>query len=142
LLLGGMASLALGVRDEIRRWELIDRSVLDRDAYEIPVVRDRACRAATMENRRSLAASARALVTRPEFVATGRADLLGRELEMLAGRVDDPGLRLDPLAAISCERLLTEVAQSPLRNPTAPVEDARALIWSVLAGFRPTEHRA
>jgi hypothetical protein len=142
LLAGGIGSLILGVRDEIRRWELIDRFVLDRDAYQIPAVRDRACRAATMRNRCSLAASARALLSREEFVCNERAGALTEELEMLAATLEDPTLTLDPLAAIACERLLTDVQGSPLRNPTMPVADAHACIVRIMAGFRPTGHHA
>ena len=137
LLAGGIASLILGVRDEIRRWELIDRFVLDRDAYQIPTVRDRACRAATMRNRCSLAASARALLSREELACNGRACALREELEMLAATLEDSTLTLDPLAAVACDRLLTDVQASPLRNPTMPVEDAHACIVRVMAGFRP-----
>jgi hypothetical protein len=142
LLAGGVASLILGVRDEIRRWELIDRFVLDRDAYQIPAVRDRACRAATMRNRCSLAASARALLSREEFVSAGRAAVLADELQTLAAMLEDPDLTLDPCAAIACERLLTDVLGSPLRNPTMPVEDAHAGMVRVMAGFRPAGHDA
>jgi hypothetical protein len=140
LLAGGVTSLILGVRAEIRRWELIDRFVLDRDAYQIPAVRDRACRAATMRNRCSLAASTRVLLSREEFVCNGRARALRQELETLAATLEDPALTLDPLAAIACERLLTDVQGSPLRNPTMPVEDARACVVRIMAGFRPPGH--
>jgi hypothetical protein len=136
LLVGGIASLGLGVRDEIRRWELIDRFVLDRDAYQIPVVRDRARRAATMKSRRFLAASTRAMLSRPEFASAGRVSALRQELETLVVQLEDPGLTLDPHAAVACERLLGDVTGSPLRNPTAPLEDARARIVLVLNGFR------
>jgi hypothetical protein len=137
LLIGGIVSLGLGVRDEVRRWELIDNLILDRDAYRIQVVRDRAAQAATMKSRHALASSARILLSRPELVAVGRVSVLADELTTLAARLDDEQLELDPAAAIACERLLGDVIESPLRNPSLPLEDARARIVQVLAGFRP-----
>jgi hypothetical protein len=142
LLVGGIASLALGVRDEIRRWDLIDRVVLDRDACQIPVVLDRARRAATMKNRRALSSSIRILLAQSDRITARQVDELSEELETLARRLDDPELTLDPVAAITCERLLTDVGESPLLDPSASVEDARARIRSVLAGFRPGGSRA
>lgn len=137
LLIGGIASLALGVRDAARRWELIDRLVLDRDAYRIPAVRCRAEQAATMRSRRALASSIGVLLVRPELVAAGRVDAVAEELRMLAAYLDDEDLSLDPASAVVCERLLGDLAESPLRNPAKPVEDARARIAQVLTGFRP-----
>ena len=132
LLVGGIASLALGVRDEIRRWDLIDRLVLDRDAYGIPVVSDRAEQAATIRSRRALAVSARVLVARTD-------PPVGDQLELLAAALDDEELDLDPASAVVCDRLLRDVVESPLYDPACPVEDARARITWILARFRAHE---
>jgi hypothetical protein len=137
LLIGGIVSLALGVRDEARRWALIDRLIVDRDAYRIQAVRDRAAQAATMKSRHALASSARILLSRPELVAVGRVSVLAEELRALAARLDDEQLELEPASAIACERLLGDVVESPLRNPSLPLEDARARIAQITAGFRP-----
>ena len=142
LLVGGIASLAFGVRDEIRRWDLIDRVVLDRDACQIPVVRDRALRAATMKSRHAMATSIRILLKQSHRATADRLGELAEELEALARCLDDADLTLDPVAAVACERLLTDVEGSPLLDPAASVEDARARIASVTAGFRSNEHRA
>lgn len=134
LLIGGIVSLALGVRDEVRRWDLIDRVVLDEDAYLIPAVRNRARQAATMKSRHALASSIRILLTRSDVPAT-RFEAVVEELEVLADELDDEKLLLDPAAAVACCRLIGDV-ESPLRNPAVPAEDAHARIVRILAGFR------
>ncbi len=134
-LAGGILSLGLGVRDAARRCELIDRLVLDRDAHRIPAVRSRAAQAATMERRRQLATSIRALLDHPELVGGGRVHAVAPELAQLASELDDEELALDPASAVRCARLVGEVTESPLRNPLAPIEDARAGIQAIRIGF-------
>ena len=53
--LGGVVVAARGVAAFWRRWDLLDRLVLERDAYTIPEVRARAVDAASPANRRLLA---------------------------------------------------------------------------------------
>src|SRR6184192_2257756 len=53
--LGGVVAAARGVAAFWRRWDLLDRLVLERDAYTIPEVRARAVDAASPANRRLLA---------------------------------------------------------------------------------------
>ncbi len=137
LLLGGVASLFLFLRALLRRFELIDRLVLDRDAYAIPEVRRRAEEAATMESRRSLAVSIQCLLRQPALGVPGRVAAVARELEALAAELDDEQLALDPACAVACSRLLNDVLASPLRNPTYPREDVHSRICQILAGFRP-----
>jgi len=136
-LAGGILSLGLGVRDAARRCELIDRLVLDRDAHRIPAVHSRAAQAATMERRNQLATSIRALLAHPELVAGARVDAVAPELVQLAADLDDERLSLDPASAVRCAQLVGEVAASPLRNPAAPIEDARAGIRAIRSGFTP-----
>ena len=59
LLIGGMTVWALGIRALWRRWDLTDRLAGDRDAYVISDVLAYASREATMDRRRTSAASIR-----------------------------------------------------------------------------------
>jgi hypothetical protein len=139
LLFGGIASLFLLVRALSRRWELIDRLVLDRDAYAIPEVRRRAEEAATMESRHALASTIRNLLNQPALVPAGRVSTSATDLEVLAAELDDDHLALDPVSAVACTRLLGDMAESPLRNPRFPPEDVHSRIAQILGGFRPRD---
>jgi len=136
LLFGGIGALFLGVRASARRWELIDRLALDRDAYGIPEVRERAAQAATMTSRRALASSIHILLSQPGLAAAGRVRAVAKDLETLAAELDDDGLALDPASAVACARLLDAAAESPLRNPAAAPEDIHARIVQILTGFQ------
>jgi len=135
LLLGGLTALCFAVRSYWRRWDLIDGLLLDREAYAIADVRSRGERSATLENRRMLADSARRLLVCPCLSAPERVRSLAVELEKLADDLDDRGLLLDPTCAVACERLLTDASTSPLLNAELPVEDARARLLRIEAGF-------
>jgi hypothetical protein len=133
LLIGGVASLALGVRDEERRWALIDRLVLDTDAYRIPIVRRRAQQAATMTSRRAFASSIRILVRS----GGGQFEAVAEELDELADQLENPALDLDPACAVVCERLVGDVSERQLRNAAVSVEELRARVVRILGGFGP-----
>ena len=60
LLIGGAVVGARGVVVVWRRWDLLDRLALERDAYAIPEVRLYASRNVSMETRRALASRLRA----------------------------------------------------------------------------------
>lgn len=131
-LLGGVTAISLGTRAAWLRWDVIDRLLLDRDAYEIPAVRKWAERSASMKNRHRLAAVYRRITPEPAARACGLAD----DLEILARDLDDEKLELDPLAAVMCERLLSE---GPACLAPASVVDTRACIRRVEAGFSPAD---
>ena len=77
------------------------------------------------------------MLDHPELVAGGRVDAVAPELAQLASELDDEALALDPASAVRCAQLVGEVTASPLRNPVAPIEDARAGIRAIRAGFTP-----
>jgi hypothetical protein len=139
LLIAGMAGAALAVRAFWRRWDLVDRLLLERDAYEIDEVRERAEHTALLENRRSLASSIRWRLEHATAFAEpeGRLLLLAPELGELADELDDETLDLDPLRAVECERLLSDGLASPLVDATASVDDVFAWIRRIRAGFAP-----
>ena len=60
---------------------------------------------------------------------------VGDELEALAAELEDDGLELDPVAAVACARLLSDIPASPLLNPAAPVVVLRARIRQIRSGF-------
>lgn len=139
LLTAGLAGAALAVRAYWRRWDLVDRLLLERDAYGIAEVRTRAEHTALLENRQSLASSIRwrlehaSAFTEPD----GRLLRVVPELTALADELADETLELDPLRAVECERLLTDGLTSPLVDPTASVDDLHAWICRIRAGFAP-----
>lgn len=135
LLAAGIAGTALGVRAFWRRWDLIDRLLLDREAYAIADVRTQAARFAQLENRRSLATSIRWRLEHASAFAEpgGRLLRVVPELRALA----DETLELDPMRAVECERLLTDGVTSPLVNPTKSVDEVFAWICRIRAGFAP-----
>ena len=137
LLFGGIFLLVLGVRSLVLRWDLIDRLTGDRDALAIADVRRRAEQAATMESRRALSSSIHALLDCPNLAVAGRVQAVADDLELLAQKLDDDGLTLEPTSAVACDRLLRDSIESPLRNSAVPPEDVRARIAQILTGFHP-----
>lgn len=135
LLAAGATAVVLEVQAAWRRWELLERLVLDRDAYAIPEVRMRGERAATMDSRTTLASSIRSVLREPGFAPTARVAACASDLEALASELDDDELVLHPVCAVTCVRLLTDDGESPLLNPELPPEDVRARVLRIRAGF-------
>ena len=132
IFLGGLFVGALGVRALWRRWDLVDRLAAERDSYVIAEVRDYAAREATMDRRRSLAASIRLRLSEP---IDPRICLAVGDLEALASELDDDGLTLDPVCAVACARLVSDMAGSALLNPALPSEQLRSSVRQIRAGF-------
>jgi hypothetical protein len=134
LLVGALAVALLALRAFWRHWELVDRLLLERDAYRIREVRERAQRSSTIENRHSLARSIRSVLKEPGYASSAVRAAAG-ELQALARDLDDPGLALDPACAVACERLLTDGGTSPLLNVALPADDTWARVRQIRAGF-------
>lgn len=137
LLLGGFGVGVRGVRALWRRWDLVDRLAGDRDAFVIPDVRAYASRAATVERRLDFAATIRSCLRRAELTSEARISALAEELEGLACELEDGGLAFDPASAVMCMRLLSDVDDSPLLDPTRPPEELRSRICQIRSGFTP-----
>jgi hypothetical protein len=132
LFVGGAFVAARAVVAGWRRWDLVDRLLVDRDAYAIAEVRARGKREASMSNRRWLSLVIRSRVElggNPRFVANAEG------LSALAGELVDPQLALDPACAAACSRLLTDEFGSPLINDALPAEDVRSRLSQIRAGF-------
>jgi hypothetical protein len=134
LFLGGFTVGALGVRALWRRWDVIDRLAGERDAYVIPEIFAWACREATMERRTSFAAMIRGIASAERRI-DGRLGAAAEELEALARELEDEGLELDPVSAVECFRLLSEVKGNPLYDPEASAQDLRARIRHIRTGL-------
>jgi hypothetical protein len=119
-----------------RRWELLDRLLLERDAYVVKEVRERAQHEAGMDNRRRLS---RAIRSRLELADNPRIVADSDQFAALAEELADPLLELDPACAAVCSRLLTDDVWSPLNNPALPAEDVRVRIVQIRAGFRSND---
>ena len=138
LFIGGVFALCRAVLAGWRRWDLLERLIVERDAYGIPEVRTRGEREAGMANRRSLSCAIRRgleLGENPRVVAN--AD----ELEALAEELLDSRLALDPACAAACSWLLTDGATSPLLSSELPAEDVRSRLVQIRAGFHRRDRR-
>ena len=138
LLVGALTAVTLAVRAFWRRWDLLDRLVLDRDAYAIPEVRALAEHAATTANRRWLASSIRKLLAEPWRDSVPGILAAAEDLEALAEELENDGLVLDPACAVACTRLLGgDGSASLLTEPGRPPEDVLACVRRIRAGFHP-----
>jgi hypothetical protein len=132
LFLGGLGVGVFGIRALWRRWDLLDRLAGERDAYVISEVRAFASREATLERRRSCAASIRRRLEEPRET---RIALAADDLGALAAELDDPDLEIDLACAVACVRLVSDVAGSPLLNPSLPPGELRARVRRIRSGF-------
>ena len=137
LFLGGLGVGALGLRAVVLRWDLLEGLAGERDALVIPEVRAYASREATIERRRTFAAMLRRNLSEPGRAGDQRLVAVADELDALAAELEDDGLALDPVAAVACVRLLSDLPASPLLNPAAPVSDLRSRIRQIRSGFAP-----
>jgi hypothetical protein len=136
LFIGGVVSLGLGVRALWRHWDLVDRLCDQPDAYVIPEIRARAERETTMTRRRSSAVQLRSWVRDPGPESAARVAEVADELSALISELEDPELRLDPIAGVACMRLLTDIESSPLLNPKLPADDLGSRIFQIRHGLR------
>jgi cation transport ATPase len=135
LFLGGLTVGALGIRALWGRWDVVDRLAGERDAYVIPEVLAYASREATMERRRSFAAIIRGFAPAAGHPNEARLGVVAEELESLTCELEDEGLELDPVSAVDCFRLLSDLEGSPLLNPDVSAEELRASIRHIRRGF-------
>jgi hypothetical protein len=132
LFLGGSFVAGRAVLALWRRWDLLDRLVVEPDAYAIAEVRGRAEQEASMVNRRRLS---RAIHWRLEQAEDPRIVANADELAELAEELTDPLLELDPACAVACSRLLADPTSSPLGNSALPAEDVRSRLVQIRSGF-------
>jgi hypothetical protein len=137
LLLGAVVVGALGIRALWRRCDLIESLAGESDAYVIAEVLVYARREATMERRRYLAARLRGLLADPGVACRPFALFVGDDLEALASELDDATLALDHASAVACRRLVCDPAESPLLNPSLPLESLQSRISRIRSGFTP-----
>lgn len=135
LFVGGLFVLVRGVTAVWRRWDLLDRLAADHGAQVIPDVRAYAARETTAARRHAHAASIRVMVEQPAPALAPRIAAVARDLEALAGELEDGRLTLDPPSAVACARLLNDYSESPLLNADVPSEDLRSCVLRVRAGF-------
>jgi len=135
LFIGGLGVGLLGLRAVVLRWDLLERLAGERDAQMIPEVLAYASREATMDRRRTCATMLRRALREPAHIGDARLVAVADELESLADELEDDALALDPVAAVACVRLLSDVSRSPLLNAAAPAAELRARIRQIRAGF-------
>ena len=136
LFIGGMFVAGRAVVAGWRRWDLLDRLVVERDAYALSEVRGLAEQEARVVNRRRLS---RAIRSGLELADNPRSVANADQLLSLADELVDPLLELDPACAVACSRLLTDYVGSPLLNSALPAEDVRSRLVQIRSGFHPGE---
>jgi hypothetical protein len=132
LFVGGLAVGARGVRALWRRWDLVERLAGERDAYLISEVLGYASRETTMERRQTFSALIRARLSEP---VEARVRVAAKELGALAAELEDAELVLDPVSAVACMRLLSDLVESPLLNAARPPEELRSRVHQIRSGF-------
>lgn len=139
LLAAGITGVVRGVHAFWLRWDLLDRLLLDPDAYTIAEVHEQAARIASLESRRSIASAIRwRLESVPALQGPeGRLHTISAELEDLACALEDEQLEFDLGAAVVCEHLLSEGASTPLVTGGVSPDEALARIRHIRAGFTP-----
>jgi hypothetical protein len=137
LFLGGLLVGARGLAAGVRRSELVEWLVGDRDAYVIAEVRAYAAREATMPRRAASAAWIRAVLAMHD---TDVASDLAEPLRALAVDLDDTALDLDPAAAVACARLVEDEALLVRDLVHAPAA-VRSRVERIRAGFSPAARR-
>ena len=131
LFLGGLVVGGRGLVAGVRRWDLVDRLVDERDAYVIAEVRAHAAREATMARRRDRSASIRSVVAMHGEGDDGFAGLAARSRRSQPSSTTRK-LDLDPACAVACARLVDE-EESLLRAGAS----MRARVEGIRAGFTP-----
>jgi hypothetical protein len=134
LFVGSLFVLGRAVLAGWRHWDLLNRLLVERDAYSIPEVRARGEQEARMTNRRW---HSRAIRSRLELAEDPRVVANADQFAMLAEELVDPLLALDPACAAVCSWLLAD-ADSPLNNPALPAEDVRSRLVQIRCGFHST----
>jgi len=135
--LGGLVVAILGGRAFFQRWDLCEQLWVEPAAYAIPEVSARAEAVARPSSREALALAIKMMLAPdPPFRRT-RVQLVADELAGLAKELVDPRLRLDPLCAVRCKRLVTDTVDSPLLNSSLPADGLRVAIVVIRQGFEP-----
>jgi len=134
LFVGGLVVGSRGLRALCRRWDVVERLAGDRDAYVISEVLTYAMRETTMDRRRTFAALIRSRLRTP---LEPRIEDAAGDLDLLAWELENAELWLDPVAAVACLRLLSDVTTSPLLNSALPQQDLRSRVNHIRSGFRP-----
>jgi hypothetical protein len=132
LFVGGLLVGSRGLRALWRRWDAVDRLAGERDAYVISEVLAYAMRETTMDRRRTFAALIRSRLSKP---LDPRFEVVAEELDLLACELEDAELCLDPVSAVACLRLLSDVTSSPLLNSALSAQDLRSRVNRIRSGF-------
>jgi hypothetical protein len=140
LAIGAAFALALALVAAVRRYLLIERLALDRDAYTIAAVHRYGRRLTSRRTRERLSRSLRSLVANSgrcePYIPPGRVAAFATDLEELAHELEDAECKVEPVSAASCLLLLSDGMESPLLNPAVPVEDLRAALLRIRSGIR------
>lgn len=119
--------------------DLIQRLALDPDASRVPSVQRYHARLVTQPARARLAASINSLIADarlPHAIClSDRVALVEDQLRWLARELTTPEVPVQPRSLVACLRLLTHGVESPLFNPSVPIEQLQATLLRIRFGF-------
>ena len=95
----------------------------------IPEVLAYASRETTMERRHRSAALIRSRLKGPAVAFDPEVLEVMEELDALAWELEDDNLALDPVCAVACTRLVSDLSESRLRDPAPWREDICSRVW-------------
>jgi hypothetical protein len=119
--------------------DLLQRLALEPFADEIPEVRRYGERLLKQDERDRLAASIDSLIAGAKvpgaFFLVDRIVLFEDQLRALARELATPTVPIQARSVVTCVRLLTRGVESPLFNPSVPVEQLRSTLLRIRFGI-------
>lgn len=119
--------------------DLVQRFALEPFADEIPEVRRYGERLLEQDERDRLAASINSLIAGARapgaFCLVDRIVLFEEQLRALANELATPAVPIQARSVVTCVRLLTRGVESPLFNPSVPVEQLRSTLLRIRFGI-------
>lgn len=140
LALGAIAMAFLAGRAFVKRFLLVDELAADHDAYRIPAVRDFGVRAASIEHRRQLAGTVRAVLLGPTGDVGDRLAAARPELEALICALEAESTCWEPQAVVALDHWLSDPGGS-FRDVTVSAAELRSRLRNVLASVESASTR-
>jgi hypothetical protein len=139
LLAGALVETLVAGHAVYRRAGVVSSLALHPAAYALPEVAAYGRKAAQPRQRARLAAWLSEVVAEAQaphsLYLADRVALVAHELEALARELTSPRRSVEPVSAVACRRLLTNMIDSPLYNPRLPVDDLQVALRRIRAGI-------
>jgi hypothetical protein len=136
---GAVLEGLLAAQAAFGRREVVSRLALQPAAYALPEVAAYGRHAAEPTQRARLAAWLSEVAADAHgahsLYLVDRVALVAHELQALARELGSPRRSVQPVSAVACRRLLTNMIDSPLYNPGLPVDELYAALHRIRAGI-------